>query len=54
MNQEALKKTVALAAIDYIENGSVIGVGSGSTVNCFSSKFRCECREIESVIHSVT
>jgi ribose 5-phosphate isomerase A len=39
MNQDKLKQTVAQAALDYItphlERGSVIGVGTGSTANCF-------------------
>jgi len=39
MNQDKLKQTVAQAALDYItphlEKGSVIGVGTGSTTNCF-------------------
>lgn len=39
MNQDALKKAVAKAAVDYIkphlDQGSVIGVGTGSTANCF-------------------
>ncbi len=35
MDQEALKKAAALAALDFIETGMVIGVGSGSTVNYF-------------------
>lgn len=34
MNQEALKRTAAQAAIDYVEGG-LIGVGTGSTVNYF-------------------
>ena len=39
MNQDTLKQIVAQAALDYItphlEKGSVIGVGTGSTANCF-------------------
>lgn len=35
MDQSELKKQVAEAALDYIEYGSVIGVGSGSTVHYF-------------------
>ena len=35
MNQDALKRLVAQAAIAYVPAGRVIGVGSGSTVNCF-------------------
>jgi ribose 5-phosphate isomerase A len=35
MDQNEMKKTAGLAAIKYIEEGSVIGVGTGSTVNFF-------------------
>jgi ribose 5-phosphate isomerase A len=35
MSQEALKKAAAEAALEYIDYGSVLGVGSGSTVNYF-------------------
>ncbi len=35
MTQDELKVLVGQAAITYVEPGSVIGVGTGSTVNCF-------------------
>ncbi len=35
MTQDELKALVAHAALDYITPGAVIGVGTGSTVNCF-------------------
>jgi ribose 5-phosphate isomerase A len=35
MNQDELKKQVAEAAIEYVEMGSIIGVGTGSTANFF-------------------
>lgn len=35
MNQQKKKQAVATAALQYVENDTVIGVGSGSTVNCF-------------------
>ncbi len=35
MSQDQLKKAVAEAALEYIKPGMVLGVGSGSTVNCF-------------------
>ncbi len=35
MNQDELKKQVAEAAIEYVEMGSIIGVGTGSTANHF-------------------
>ena len=35
MTQDEMKKAVAQAAIEYIEFDDIIGVGTGSTVNCF-------------------
>jgi ribose 5-phosphate isomerase A len=35
MTQDELKQAVARAAIDYVPFGGVLGVGTGSTVNCF-------------------
>jgi len=35
MNQDELKKRVAQAAIDYVEAGTIVGVGTGSTANHF-------------------
>ncbi len=35
MTPDEKKKAAALAALDYIESGSVIGVGTGSTANHF-------------------
>ena len=35
MEQNALKMLAAKAALHYIEDGITLGVGSGSTVNCF-------------------
>ncbi|WP_119344594.1 ribose-5-phosphate isomerase RpiA [Facilibium subflavum] len=34
-NQQQLKQQVAQAALDYIKPGMVVGIGTGSTVNCF-------------------
>ncbi len=35
MNQNDLKKAAALVALEYVEEGSIVGVGTGSTVNHF-------------------
>jgi ribose 5-phosphate isomerase A len=35
MSQDKLKKEVAEAALDYVEAGSIVGVGTGSTANHF-------------------
>ncbi len=34
-NQQALKIAAAKAALKYIVDGEIIGIGTGSTVNCF-------------------
>lgn len=35
MTQDELKKRVGEAALAYVQPGTVVGVGTGSTVNCF-------------------
>ena len=35
MTQDEMKQAAALAALDYIESGTVIGIGTGSTANHF-------------------
>lgn len=35
MDQNALKKAVAYAALEYVKDGEVLGVGTGSTVDFF-------------------
>ncbi len=39
MDQDQLKQAVAKAAVDYtlgkIESDSIVGIGTGSTANCF-------------------
>ncbi len=35
MNQDELKQAVALSAIDYVIEGEIVGVGTGSTANFF-------------------
>jgi ribose 5-phosphate isomerase A len=35
MDQNALKKLVGEAALKYVRDGMMLGVGTGSTVNCF-------------------
>ncbi len=34
-SQDELKQAVARAAIDYVQAGSIVGIGTGSTANCF-------------------
>ena len=35
MTQDELKALVGRAALKYVEDGAIVGVGTGSTVNCF-------------------
>ena len=35
MTQDEMKKAVGWAALSYVQPGTIIGVGTGSTVNCF-------------------
>ncbi|CAB1277136.1 ribose-5-phosphate isomerase RpiA [Candidatus Nitrosacidococcus tergens] len=35
MNPDEMKKTAAKAALEYVESGAVVGVGTGSTINHF-------------------
>ncbi|EPE37308.1 ribose-5-phosphate isomerase RpiA [Candidatus Photodesmus anomalopis] len=35
MTQDEMKKSAAVAALKYVEEGSIIGIGTGSTVNYF-------------------
>ena len=35
MNQDQMKKAAAEAAIEYVENGMIVGIGTGSTANHF-------------------
>ena len=35
MTQDEMKKAAAMAALDYVETGSIIGIGTGSTANHF-------------------
>jgi ribose 5-phosphate isomerase A len=52
MNQDELKKSVALKALDYIEHGIVLGVGSGSTVNYFIDALKSVKHKIEAAVAS--
>lgn len=49
---EAMKKAAAYAALDYIEHGMVIGVGTGSTVDYFIEALGTVKNKIEGVVAS--
>ena len=46
MTQDEMKKAVARAAITYVVEGELVGVGTGSTANCFID-------ELALIIHRV-
>lgn len=52
MNQDAGKKAAALAALDFIKNDMVIGVGSGSTVHYFIDALASVKSKIEGAVAS--
>jgi len=52
MNADDMKKQAALAALEYIEVGSVIGVGTGSTVNHFIDALAGIKHKIEGTVAS--
>ena len=52
MDQETLKKSAAQAALSYIEHGTVLGVGSGSTVNYFIDALKSVKGKIEAAVAS--
>jgi ribose 5-phosphate isomerase A len=49
-NQELLKSKVAQAALDYIKAGSILGIGSGSTVNYLITALTGIKHKIEGVV----
>jgi ribose 5-phosphate isomerase A len=52
MNQETLKQAVANAALKYIANETIIGIGTGSTVNYFIDALANQKHRIEATIAS--
>jgi ribose 5-phosphate isomerase A len=52
MDKESLKKAAAKAALDYVEYGVVLGVGSGSTVNYFIEELKSVKGKIEAAVAS--
>jgi ribose 5-phosphate isomerase A len=52
MDQEAMKKASALAALEFIEPGMVLGVGSGSTVNYFIDALKTVKGKIDAAVAS--
>ena len=52
MDQDQLKRQVAEAALDWVQEGCVLGVGTGSTVNKFIEALADSGRRIESAVSS--
>ena len=51
-NADSLKKAAAEAAMQYIDNGTVVGVGTGSTVNFFIDELAKRKDDIEGAVSS--
>ncbi len=52
MNADSKKRAAALAALDYVEDGMVIGVGTGSTVNLFIASLKDRKNRIAGAVSS--
>ena len=52
MDQDNKKKQAAESALDYIQNGDILGIGSGSTVNIFISLLDSLRGKIEACVSS--
>ena len=52
MTQDEMKQAVAKAAIDYVEAGTIVGVGTGSTANFFIDELAKIKNKIEGTVAS--
>lgn len=52
MNQDQKKQKVAKAALEYVEDGIIVGVGTGSTVNFFIEELATVRHKIEAAVAS--
>lgn len=52
MTQDEMKQAVAKAAIDYVEVGTIIGIGTGSTANFFIDELAKIKHQIEGAVAS--
>lgn len=52
MTQDEKKKAAALAAIEYVKDGDIIGVGTGSTVNHFIAALAAKKHLIKGAVSS--
>ena len=52
MDADAKKKAAALAALEYVDDGAVVGVGTGSTVNHFIAALAARRHRISGAVSS--
>lgn len=52
MNQDEKKKSAALAAVEYVKPGTIVGVGTGSTVNHFIDALAPMANQLEGAVSS--
>ena len=52
MNQDEKKMRVAEAALDYIEHGQIVGIGSGTTVHALIKQLTKVKNKIDAVVSS--
>ena len=52
MTQDEMKKEAGWAALKYVEEGSIVGVGTGSTVNHFIDALGTMKDEIKGAVSS--
>lgn len=52
MSQDEKKQAVALAALTYVQEGAIIGVGTGSTVNYFIDALGSKANKIQGAVSS--
>jgi ribose 5-phosphate isomerase A len=52
MTQDEMKQMVAKAAIDYVETGTIIGIGTGSTANYFIDELATIKHKIDGAVAS--
>ena len=52
MDQDEKKKAAALSALEYVEEGMVVGVGTGSTVNHFIDALAASDRLLAGAVSS--
>lgn len=49
---QTAKQAVALAAVEHVQAGSILGVGTGSTVNCFIDALAAKRIDLEGAVAS--